>query len=136
MGVESLVIAGFVGVVCTMLGAGGRKLWSEKKYLPRIEEYQHALEEGVEFRWLTNPIEVLGDENGWVTGLKCQKMRLAEPDASGRPRPVPIEGSEFVIAVDDVVLAIGNTPNPLLVKNTSGLDHSIRPANPASSTNW
>jgi glutamate synthase (NADPH/NADH) small chain len=79
---------------------------SEKEMTARLEEYHHALEEGVEFQWLTNPIEVLGDENGWVTGLKCQK----------------IEGSEFVIPVDNVVLSVGTTPNPLLVKSTSGLE--------------
>jgi glutamate synthase (NADPH/NADH) small chain len=95
---------------------------SEKEMTARLEEYHHALEEGVEFQWLTNPIEVLGDENGWVTGLKCQKMELGEPDDSGRARPVPIEGSEFVIPVDNVVLSIGTTPNPLLVKSTSGLE--------------
>ncbi|MCK5365500.1 MAG: FAD-dependent oxidoreductase, partial [Gammaproteobacteria bacterium] len=78
--------------------------------------------EGVEFHWLTNPVEVLGDEDGWVTGLRCISMELGEPDESGRARPVPIEGSEFIIPVDNVVLAIGNSPNPLLLKTTKGLD--------------
>jgi glutamate synthase (NADPH/NADH) small chain len=74
----------------------------------------------VEFHWLTNPIEILGDEEGWVTGLKCVSMKLGEPDESGRARPVPIEGSEFEIPVDNVVLSIGNKPNPLLLQTTKG----------------
>ena len=94
---------------------------SQNEMTARVEEYEHAIEEGVVFNWLTNPIEVLGDEDGWVTGLKCVKMELGEPDESGRARPVPIEGSEFVIPVDNVVLSIGNRPNPLLVKATPGL---------------
>ena len=94
---------------------------SEKEMTARIEEHHHAVEEGVEFKWLTNPVEILGDEKGWVTGLKCLKMELGEPDDSGRARPVPIEGSEFVIPVETVVLSIGNMPNPLLVKTTEGL---------------
>jgi glutamate synthase (NADPH/NADH) small chain len=93
---------------------------SENEMTARIEEYEHAIEEGVEFHWLTNPIEVLG-EDGWVTGLRCVKMRLGEPDDSGRARPIPIEGSEFVFSVDNVVLSIGTRPNPLLVKATPGL---------------
>lgn len=94
---------------------------SEKEMGARVEEYHHAIEEGVKFNWLTNPLAVLDDGNGWVAGLKCQKMKLGEPDASGRARPIPIEGSEFVIPVDNVVLAIGTTPNPLLTRTTSGL---------------
>ena len=88
---------------------------SENEMTARIEEYEHAIEEGVEFHWLTNPIEVLG-EDSWVTGLKCMRMELGEPDDSGRARPVPIEGSEFIFPVDNVVLSIGTRPNPLLVK--------------------
>ncbi len=95
---------------------------SEKEMSARVEEYHHAIAEGVTFHWLTNPLEVLGDADGWVTGLRCQRMRLGEPDASGRARPVPIEGSETVLPVDNVVLAIGTTPNPLLTRTTSGLD--------------
>jgi len=95
---------------------------SEAEMTARVEEYHHAIEEGVKFHWLTNPIEVLGDEDGWVTGLKCLRMRLGEPDDSGRARPVPIEGSEFVMPVDNVVLSIGTTPNPLLAKTTPGLE--------------
>ena len=95
---------------------------SVQEMTARVEEHAHAIEEGVEFHWLTNPVEVLGDEDGWVTGLKCIKMELGEPDDSGRARPVPIEGSEFVIPVDNVVLSIGNKPNPLLLQTTKGLE--------------
>ncbi len=87
----------------------------------RVEEYGHAIEEGVRFHWLTSPIEIVGSADGWVTGLRCQKMRLGEPDRTGRARPVPIEGAEVTIPVDNVVLAIGTTPNPLLTRTTSGL---------------
>ena len=95
---------------------------SETEMTARVEEYHHALEEGVKFNWLTNPVEIEGDEDGWVTGLKLQRMELGEADASGRARPVPIEGSEFVFPVDNVVLSIGNSPNPLLRKTTPGLE--------------
>ena len=94
---------------------------SEKEMGARVEEYHHAIEEGVKFHWLTNPLEVIDDGSGWVRGLQCQKMKLGERDASGRARPIPIEGSEFVLPVDNVVLAIGTTPNPLLTRTTSGL---------------
>jgi glutamate synthase (NADPH/NADH) small chain len=94
---------------------------SEKEMSARVEEYHHAIEEGVKFHWLTNPLEILGNAEGWVTGLKCQQMKLGERDASGRARPIPIEGSEFELPVDNVVLAIGTTPNPLLTRTTSGL---------------
>jgi glutamate synthase (NADPH/NADH) small chain len=76
----------------------------------------------VEFHWLTAPLEILGDEAGWARALKCQQMKLGPKDASGRARPVPIEGSEFELPVDNVVLAIGTTPNPLLRSTTPGLD--------------
>ncbi len=91
---------------------------SQTEMTARVEEYHHAIEEGVQFNWLTNPLEVLGNDDGWVTGLKCQKMELGEPDESGRARPVPIAGSEFVVAVDNVVLSIGNAPNPVLLRST------------------
>jgi glutamate synthase (NADPH/NADH) small chain len=94
---------------------------SDKEMSARVEEYHHAMEEGVKFNWLTNPIEIIDDGTGWVGGLKCQKMKLGEPDASGRARPIPIEGSEFVLPVENVVLAIGTTPNPLLTRTTAGL---------------
>jgi len=94
---------------------------SEKEMGARLEEYHHAIEEGVAFHWLTNPLEIVGNAEGWVTGLKCQQMKLGARDASGRARPMPIEGSEFELPVDNVVLAIGTTPNPLLTRTTSGL---------------
>jgi glutamate synthase (NADPH/NADH) small chain len=94
---------------------------SEKEMGARLEEYHHAIEEGVKFHWLTNPLEILGNDDGWVASLKCQQMKLGTRDASGRARPIPIEGSEFELAVDNVVLAIGTTPNPLLTRTTSGL---------------
>ena len=95
---------------------------SVQEMTARVEEHHHAIEEGVEFHWLTNPVEIIGDEDGWVTGLRCIRMELGEPDDSGRARPVPIEGSEFVIPVDNVVLSIGNKPNPLLLQTTKGLE--------------
>ena len=94
---------------------------SEKEMGARIEEYHHAIEEGVKFHWLTNPLAILGSAEGWVAGLKCQQMKLGERDASGRARPIPIEGSEFELPLDNVILAIGTTPNPLLTRTTSGL---------------
>ena len=94
---------------------------SDKEMGARVEEYHHAIEEGVKLHWLTNPLEILDDGSGWVAGLKCQKMKLGEPDASGRARPIPISGSEFVLPVDNVILAIGTTPNPLLTRTTEGL---------------
>jgi len=94
---------------------------SEKEMGARVEEYHHAIEEGVKFHWLTNPLAIVDDGTGWVGGLKCQKMELGEPDASGRARPIPIAGSEFVIPVENVVLAIGTTPSPLLTRTTQGL---------------
>ncbi len=88
----------------------------------RIEEIHHAEEEGIEFNLLTNPTRILGDENGWVTGMECIRMELGEPDASGRRRPVPIEGSEFLFEVDTVIMSIGNGANPLVPDTTEGLD--------------
>ena len=87
----------------------------------RIDEVEHAEEEGVEFHLLTLPLEIKGDERGYVKSMICQKMELGEPDASGRRRPVPIKGSEFEVAVDTVVVAIGNNPNPLVPKTTPDL---------------
>ena len=95
---------------------------SEKEMGARVEEYHHAIEEGVEFHWLTAPLEILGDDAGWARALKCQQMKLGPKDASGRARPIPIEGSEFEVPVDNVVLAIGTTPNPLLTRTTTGLE--------------
>jgi len=94
---------------------------SQKEMGARVEEFHHATEEGVKFYWLTNPLEILGTPDGWAEGLKCQRMKLGEPDASGRARPIPIPGTESVLAADNVILAIGTTPNPLLTRTTSGL---------------
>ncbi|MBN2252611.1 MAG: FAD-dependent oxidoreductase, partial [Kosmotogaceae bacterium] len=80
----------------------------------RIEEYHHAVEEGIVFHWLTLPVEYVGDINNNVTGMKCVKMTLGEPDSSGRRRPIPIEGSEFVMDIEMVIEAIGQTPNAVL----------------------
>ena len=86
-----------------------------RKEMPaRAEEVHHAEEEGIEFELLVAPVEVIGNEKRWVTGLKCLRMRLGEPDSSGRPRPAVIPGSEFVIPCDVVVVAIGTRANPLL----------------------
>ncbi len=95
---------------------------SEEEMPARNEEIHHAKEEGVNFKLLNNPVRVLGDENGSVTGLECVEMELGEPDASGRRRPVPKEGSEFVLDVDAVIIAIGNAPNPLIRSTTEGLE--------------
>lgn len=89
----------------------------------RNEEIEHALEEGIEFRLLTNPVEILG-ENGAVCGVRCIQMELGEPDASGRRSPVPVEGSEFDIACDQIIVALGTTPNPLLKNSYPELDTS------------
>ena len=98
-----------------------------KEELPaRAEEVFHAEEEGIEFKLLQNPTKILGNEDGWVNGMEVIKMELGEPDDSGRRRPVPIEGSEEVIDVDTVVVAIGQTPNPLIRKTTKGLDTNKR----------
>ena len=92
----------------------------------RKEEVEHAEEEGIVFKTLTNPTEVLGDENGWVKGMTCVEMELGEPDASGRRRPQPIEGSEYELEADMVIVAIGNTPNPLIRTTTPGLESDNR----------
>ena len=80
----------------------------------REEEIHHAKEEGIEFILLSNPVEFLGDENGWLKAVKVQKMELGEPDSSGRRRPVPIEGSEYDLPMDMAVIAIGNGSNPII----------------------
>jgi glutamate synthase (NADPH/NADH) small chain len=87
----------------------------------RKEEVHHAIEEGIEFSYLTNPVEVLPDEKGWVKGLKCIQMKLGEPDAKGRRSPEPIANSEFCIPCDMVIMALGTSPNPLIVNTTKGL---------------
>lgn len=95
---------------------------SEAELPARAEEVHHAKEEGVVFNLLTNPVEILTDENGWVRGVRCIRMELGEPDASGRRRPVPVEGSEFEIEADAVIMSLGTSPNPLIASTTSGLD--------------
>lgn len=129
-----------IGKVCVTVGAGNvamdaartaLRLGSESKIVyrrsedeipARAEEVHHAKEEGVEFNLLTNPVEILHDDKGWVTGVKCVKMELGEPDASGRRRPKEIEGSEFVIPCDTVIMSLGTNPNPLIRSTTKGLD--------------
>ena len=94
---------------------------SEKEMPARLEEVHHAKEEGVIFRMLTNPKTILGDENGFVRAMECVEMELGEPDERGRRRPVPKAGSEFELPVDTVIVAIGNSPNPLIKKTTPDL---------------
>ncbi len=88
----------------------------------RHEEVEHAQEEGIQFSFLTNPVSILGDDKGWVSGIRCQKMELGEPDASGRRRPVAIEGSEEDMPMDCVIMALGTSPNPLIKSTTEGLE--------------
>lgn len=95
---------------------------SEAELPARLEEVHHAKEEGIIFDILTNPTEILTDEKGWVTGMKCVKMELGEPDASGRRRPVVVEGSEFVMELDTVIMSLGTSPNPLIAATTKGLE--------------
>jgi glutamate synthase (NADPH/NADH) small chain len=101
----------------------------------RREEVEHAEEEGIEFKLLCNPTEILGynnpddrrdPKNGFVTGMKCVRMELGEPDAAGRRRPVEVPGSEFTLDVDTVVISIGTSPNPLIKSTTKGLDVNSR----------
>lgn len=124
----------------TALRLGAEKVYivyrrSLEELPARREEVEHAMEEGVDFRLLNNPIEILGysnpddrrdPRNGFVTGMKCIKMELGEPDEKGRCRPIPIEGSEFVLELDTVVIAIGTSPNPLIKNTTAGLNVNQR----------
>jgi len=95
---------------------------SETEMPARVEEVEHAREEGLTFKLLTNPVRIIGDEKGRVKAMECIKMELGEPDASGRRRPIPIKGSEFMIDVDAVIMALGTNANPLLPKSTPGLE--------------
>ena len=95
---------------------------SEAELPARAEEVHHAKEEGIIFNLLTNPTEILTDEKGWVKGMTVRKMELGEPDASGRRRPVEIEGSDYTIDVDTVIMALGTSPNPLISSTTGGLE--------------
>ncbi len=95
---------------------------SEAELPARVEEVHHAKQEGIDFQMLTNPTEITGDEKGWVNGIRCVRMELGEPDASGRRSPVKIEGSDFSIDCDVVIMALGTSPNPLIKSTTKGLD--------------
>ncbi|WP_294599435.1 NADPH-dependent glutamate synthase [uncultured Rikenella sp.] len=99
---------------------------SEAELPARREEVHHAKEEGIEFRMLTNPVEIVGDEQGWVTGIRCVRMELGEPDESGRRSPVAVEGSEFDIPCNVVIMALGTSPNPLIAATTPGLEVTRR----------
>lgn len=95
---------------------------SEEELPARVEEVHHAKEEGIIFDLLTNPTEILVNEDGWVRGIRCVRMELGEADASGRRRPVEVAGSEFDIEVDTVVMSLGTSPNPLITSSTEGMD--------------
>ncbi len=95
---------------------------SEAELPARVEEVHHAKEEGIIFELLTNPTEILVDENGWVKGMRCVRMELGEPDASGRRRPVEVPDSEFDLELDTVIMSLGTSPNPLISSTTKGLD--------------
>ena len=115
----------------TALRLGAEESWivyrRSKEELPaRHEEAEHAEEEGVKFALLTSPVEIVQNEDGWVTGMNCIRYELGEPDASGRRRPVPVEGSEYFLEVDTVVVAIGQGPNPLVPRTTKGLEITKR----------
>lgn len=99
---------------------------TENELPARKEEVHHAKEEGIQFAMLTNPVEVLGDENGWVRGVRCIRMELGEPDESGRRSPVEVPGSEFNIETDTVIMSLGTSPNPLIAKTTAGLETTRR----------
>ena len=99
---------------------------TEKELPARAEEVHHAKEEGIQFAMLTNPVEVIGDEKGWVKAVKCIRMELGEPDESGRRSPVEVPGSEFEIETDTVIMSLGTSPNPLIAKTTSGLETNRR----------
>lgn len=99
---------------------------SEAELPARSEEVEHAKEEGIEFKLLNNPVAITGDEAGWVKSMRCVKMELGEPDASGRRRPVPIAGSEFDMPVDTVIVAIGTGPNPIMAHTTPDLELTKR----------
>ena len=99
---------------------------SEKELPARVEEVHHAKEEGIEFKMLTNPTAILGDESGWVRAINCVEMELGEPDESGRRSPVVVEGSDFEIECDVVVMALGTSPNPLIASTTDALETNRR----------
>ena len=115
----------------TALRLGAKKVYivyrrSEAELPARKEEVEHAKEEGIDFRLLNNPVEILGDDKGFVRAVRCVKMELGEPDESGRRRPVAVAGSEFELAVDTVIVAIGTGPNPIIAQTTAGLNTNRR----------
>ena len=115
----------------TALRLGGENVYivyrrSRTEMPARIEEVHHGQQEGLEFKFLMNPIRIIGDDKGWVKGLECIKMKLGEPDESGRRRPIPIEGTEIVLDVECVIVAIGNGPNPLITAVTPGINTNRR----------
>jgi glutamate synthase (NADPH/NADH) small chain len=115
----------------TALRLGGEDVYvvyrrSRAEMPARIDEVHHGEEEGLKFKLLMNPIRILGDEDGWVKGMECISMKLGEPDESGRRRPIPIEGSESILEVECVVVAVGNGPNPLVPATTPGLNTNKR----------
>ena len=134
----------YAGKKCVVVGGGNvamdaartaRRLGAEvtvvyrrgREEMPaRAEEVHHAEQEGIRFQLLTNPTRILGDEKGWVSGVECVRMELGEPDASGRRRPTAVEGSEFVIDIDMLVVAAGSKTNPLIAKTTPGLEVTPR----------
>jgi glutamate synthase (NADPH/NADH) small chain len=134
LGTEVAVIGGgntAMDAVRTSRRLGARRAYliyrrSREEMPARNEEIHHAEEEGVEFVLLTNPTRILSDKNNWVCGIECQKMELGEPDDSGRRRPVPIKGSEYVIPVQTVIEAVGQKPNPIIQATTPGLETSKR----------
>lgn len=99
---------------------------TETELPARREEVHHAKEEGIEFAMLTNPVEIIGDEKGWVKAVKCIRMELGEPDESGRRSPVAVAGSEFEIETETVIMSLGTSPNPLIARTTSGLETNRR----------
>ena len=99
---------------------------TEKELPARVEEVHHAKEEGIQFAMLTNPVEILGDETGWVKAVRCIRMELGEPDESGRRSPIEVPGSEFEIETDTVIMSLGTSPNPLIAKTTAGLETTRR----------
>ena len=146
-GVDSMVMLALFAAAGYRVGVGGggkgameagrtaRRLGAEativyrrgEAELPaRAEEVHHAKEEGIRFRMLTNPVAVLGDERGWVRGVRCVEMTLGEPDESGRRSPVEKAGSEFELPCDVVVMALGTSPNPLIASTTAGLETTRR----------
>jgi glutamate synthase (NADPH/NADH) small chain len=134
-----------IGTQVAVIGGGNtamdavrtaKRLGAEKAYLiyrrsrqempAREEEIHHAEQEGIEFVLLTNPVRILGDGDNWVSGIECQRMELGEPDESGRRRPVPVKGSEFVLPIQTLIEAIGQKPNPIIQSTTPGLETSKR----------